>query len=166
MVTPWLFHTWGLDLVGPVNPPSRGYIWILVVTEYFTKWAEAVPLCKATGGAVANFIKENIIIRFGVPHRIISDNGTPFVNNDVRKMLEFYQVKYHRSSLYYPQGNRQAEATNKTLIKIISKISQEYTGGWAVHLSNALWAYRSSSKSATGFSPFSLVYRTEVVNPA
>nr|XP_023885972.1 uncharacterized protein LOC111998095 [Quercus suber] len=37
MVTPWPFHTWGLDLVGPVNPPSRGYIWILVATKYFTK---------------------------------------------------------------------------------------------------------------------------------
>ena len=110
-------------MVGSVNPPSRGYIWILVATEYFTKWAEAVPLRKATGGAVANFIKENIIIRFGVPHRIINDNGTPFVNSDVRKMLEFYQVKHHRSSPYYPQGNRQAEATNKTLIKIINKIS-------------------------------------------
>ena len=85
-------------MVGPVNPPSRGYIWILVATEYFTKWAEAVPLRKATGGAVANFIKENIIVRFGVPHRIISDNGTPFVNSDVRRMLEFY----HRSSPYYP----------------------------------------------------------------
>ena len=84
------------------------------------------------GGAVANFIKENIIIRFGVPHRIISDNGTPFVNNDVRKMLEFYQVKHYHSSPYYPQGNGQAETTNKTLIKIISKMSQQYTGGWAM----------------------------------
>ena len=116
-------------MVGPVNPPSRGYIWILVVTEYFTKWAEAVPLCKATGGAVTNFIKENIIVRFGVPDRIISDNSTPFVNSDVRRLLEFYQVQHHRSSPYYPQGNGQAEATNKTLIKIISKMSQEYTGG-------------------------------------
>ena len=89
-------------MVGPVNPPSRGYIWILVATEYFTKWAEVVPLRKATRGAVANFIKENIIVRFGVPHRIISDNGTPFVNSDVRRMLEFYQVKHHRSSPYYP----------------------------------------------------------------
>ena len=62
-------------------------------TEYFTKWAEAVPFRKATGGAVANFIKENIIVRFKVPHRIISD---------VRRMLEFYQVKHHRSSPYYP----------------------------------------------------------------
>ena len=74
-------------MVGPVNPPSRGYIWILVATEYFTKWAEAIPLRKATGRAVANFIKENIIVRFGVPHRIISDNGTPFVNSDVRRYL-------------------------------------------------------------------------------
>ncbi|XP_030963462.1 uncharacterized protein LOC115984581 [Quercus lobata] len=84
-----------------------------MATEYFTKWAETVPFQKATGRVVANFIKENIIVRFGVPHRIISDNGTPFVNSNVRKMLKFYQVKHHRSSLYYPQGNGQAEATNK-----------------------------------------------------
>ena len=87
---------------------------------------------------MANFIKENIIVRFGVPHRIISENGIPFVNSDVRKMLELYQVKHHRSSPYYPQGNEQAEATNKTLIKIISKMSQEYMGGWAMHLPDAL----------------------------
>ena len=149
-----------------MNPPSRGYIWILVATEYFTKWAEAIPLRKAIGGVVANFIKVNIIIRFGVPHRIINDNDTPFVNNDVRKMLEFYQVKHHRSSPYFPQGKGQAEATNKTLIKIISKMSQEYTGGWAVHLLDTLWASRNSSKSTIGFSPFSLVYRTEVVSLA
>ena len=71
--------------MGPVNPLSYGYIWILVATEYFTKWVEAVSLCKAMGGAVANFIKENIIVRFRVSHRIISDNGTPFVNSEVRK---------------------------------------------------------------------------------
>ena len=61
-----------------------------MVTVYFTKWAEAIRLRKATGGAVTNFIKENIITRFRVPHRIISDNGTSFVNSEVRKMLEFY----------------------------------------------------------------------------
>ena len=57
-------------MVGPVNPPSSGYIWILVATKYFTKWVKAVPLRKATGGAVANFIKENIIVRFGAPTRL------------------------------------------------------------------------------------------------
>ena len=93
-------------MVEPVNPPSNGYIWILMVTKYFTKWAETIPLRKATRGAVVNFIKENIIVRFEVLHIIISDNGTPFVNREVRKMLEFYQVKHHWSSLYYLQRNR------------------------------------------------------------
>ena len=61
MTTPWLFHTWGLDLIGPINPSSNGYIWILAATLYFTKWVEAIPLKKATGAAVANFIREHII---------------------------------------------------------------------------------------------------------
>ena len=65
MVTPWPFLTWGLDLIELVNPPSHEYIWILVATEYFTKWAEAITLCKATRGAVANFIKEKIIVQLG-----------------------------------------------------------------------------------------------------
>ena len=115
---------------------------------------------------MANFMKENIIVRFRVLYRIISDNGTPFVNSKVRKMLEFYQIKHHRSSPYYPQGNGQAEATNKTSMKIISKMNQEYIGGWEMHLPDTLWAYRSSPKSAMGFSPFSLVYGTEVINLA
>ena len=108
-------------MVGLVNLPSNGYIWILVATEYFTKWVKAILLRKATRGAVANFIKDNVIACFLAPYKIISDNGTPLVNKEVRKMLEFYQVKHHQSSPYYPQGNRQAEPTNKTLIKLSTK---------------------------------------------
>ena len=73
-----------------------------MATKYFNKWAEAIPLRKAIKGAVANFIKDNIIICFGVPHRIISDNGMPFIKKEVRKMLDFYQIKHHQSSPYYP----------------------------------------------------------------
>ena len=46
MMTPWSFHTWELDLIGPINPPSKGHIWILVATKYFTKWVEAISLKK------------------------------------------------------------------------------------------------------------------------
>uniref|UniRef100_A0A2N9GAJ7 RNA-directed DNA polymerase n=1 Tax=Fagus sylvatica TaxID=28930 RepID=A0A2N9GAJ7_FAGSY len=92
MATPWPFHTWGLDLIGPINPSSGGYIWILVATEYFSKWVEAVPLRKATGAAVANFIREHIITRFGIPHKIISDNGTPFVNKNAGVLI--WQTHY------------------------------------------------------------------------
>uniref|UniRef100_A0A2N9EHJ1 Integrase catalytic domain-containing protein n=1 Tax=Fagus sylvatica TaxID=28930 RepID=A0A2N9EHJ1_FAGSY len=165
MATPWPFHTWGLDLIGPINPSSGGYIWILVATEYFSKWVEAIPLRKATGAAVANFIREHIITRFGIPHKIISDNGTPFVNKNVREVLEHYRVKHRRSTPYYPQGNGQAEATNRMLLRILSKMVFDYGKGWSSHLANTLWAYRGSTKTATGFTSFSLVYGTDAISP-
>ena len=92
--TPWPFHTWGLNLISPIHPPSNGYIWILVATEYFTKWVEAIPLKRATGLAMANFIKEHILCRFGIPYKIVSDNGTPFINKDVRAITEYYKIKH------------------------------------------------------------------------
>ena len=163
MATPWPFHTWGLDLIGPINPPSDGYIWILVAIEYFSKWVEAILHRKATGVVVANFIREHIITRFGIPHKIISDNGTPFVNKSVREVLENYRIKHHRSTPYYPQGNGLAEATNRMLLRILSKMVFDYGKGWNFHLADALWAYRGSTKTAMGFTPFSLVYGTDVI---
>ena len=102
MTTPWPFHSWGFDLIGPINPPSNGYIWILAAIEYFTKWVETIPLKKVTGVAVTNFIREHIITRFGIPRRLISDNGTPFINKDMKNLTKAYYIKHGRSTPYYP----------------------------------------------------------------
>ncbi|XP_021827276.1 uncharacterized protein LOC110767920 [Prunus avium] len=165
MRTPWPFHTWGLDLIGTIHPPSDGYIWIITATEYFTKWVEAIPLRKATGAAISNFIREHIVCRFGIPYKIVTDNGTPFVNKQVNSTLTGYGIKHRRSTPYYPQGNGQAEATNKTLLRILSKMVYEYEGGWSLHLPDALWAYRTSPRITTGFSPYSLVYGSDAISP-
>ena len=67
-------------------PPLEGCIWILVATELFTKWVDVVAMKKATGSSMANFLRENIICCFRLPNRIISDNGTPFLNKDVFRL--------------------------------------------------------------------------------
>ncbi|CAL9024138.1 unnamed protein product, partial [Prunus brigantina] len=165
MRTPWPFHTWGLELIRTIHPPSDGYIWILTATEYFTKWVEAVSLRKAKGVAIANFIREYIMCRFRIPYKIVTNNGTPFVNKQMSLTLSAYGVKHRRSTPYYPQGNGQAKATNKTLLRILGKMVYEYERGWGVHLPDALWAYRTSPRSATGFSPYSLVYGSDAISP-
>lgn len=58
---PYPFHTWAMDLVGPITPALCTHRWILAAIEICTKWVEAVPLGKATGAAVSRFIKENIV---------------------------------------------------------------------------------------------------------
>ena len=62
------FRGWGIDMIGQINPPSsKGHKFILVATDYFTKWVEVVPYKKVTTRDVINFVKEQIIYRFGIP---------------------------------------------------------------------------------------------------
>ena len=93
------FHTWSMDLIGPISPPSRGKIWILAAIENFTKWSEAISLKKATLEALREFVINNSVYRFRIPRRILSDNGTSFISQPFELLLEEYQI-YHGN----PQG--------------------------------------------------------------
>ena len=88
---------------------------------------------KATRAAVANFIREHIITRFG-----ISDNGTPFINKDMKNLTEVYRIKHGRSTPYYLQGNGHAKATNRVVLKILKKMKHDYEGKWSDHLTDLL----------------------------
>ena len=118
MTTPWPFHTWELDLIGPINPPSNGHIWTLAAIEYFTKWVKAVPLKKATRAAMANFIREHIITRFRILKRLISDNGTPFINKDMRNLTEIHAILPTRKwpGRGHQQGDTKDSQENETWV--------------------------------------------------
>ncbi|KAL0463429.1 UNVERIFIED_CONTAM: hypothetical protein Slati_0230500 [Sesamum latifolium] len=66
-VASWPFDAWGLDVVGPLTKSSAGHLYILTATDYFSKWAEAVPLKEVKKENVADFIRINIIYRYGIP---------------------------------------------------------------------------------------------------
>ncbi len=61
------FEKWALDFFGPISPPSKKKKYILVCTNYVTKWVEAKALPFATENVVVSFIFEDIFTRFGVP---------------------------------------------------------------------------------------------------
>ena len=79
-VASWPFDGCGLDATGPLPKSSRGHSYILAGTDYFSKWAKVVPLATVNKQTMVNFICNNIIFRYGVPHYIISNNGKPFYN--------------------------------------------------------------------------------------
>ncbi|XP_059288148.1 uncharacterized protein LOC132041451 [Lycium ferocissimum] len=100
-VASWPFDAWGLDVVGPLPKSSGGHLYILAATDYFSKWAEAVALKEVKKENVANFIRVNIIYRFGIPSYIITDNGKPFSNKLMTKICELFGFKQRNSSMYY-----------------------------------------------------------------
>jgi len=90
----WPLETWRIDIIGSISPPSvRGHRFILATTDYFSKWAEAVSLAEVKTTNVVNFIKHRIIQRFGVPRRIIHNNGPHFASQSFYQFCDKYRVQ-------------------------------------------------------------------------
>jgi hypothetical protein len=105
------FQKWGLDFVGPFNPAAAqtGNRYILIATDYCTKWVEAKALRDNTASSIAKFLYEYIWYRYGCPMELMSDQGAHFVNDVVCGLTDHYAVVHRRSTMYYPQGNGLAE---------------------------------------------------------
>ena len=160
------FQQWGLDFIGEIHPPSSSqHKWILVATDYFTKWIEAIPTRNANHTVIINFLQDNIFSRFGCPKRIVTDNAAAFKDRNLAKMCEDTGVELVHSTAYYPQGNGLAESSNKSLIRIIKKLLEENKKGWDSKLKFALWADRVTTKKSISTSPFKLVYGVDAVFP-
>jgi hypothetical protein len=166
IIKPWPFRGWGMDMIGKIHPASsKKHEWILVITDYFTKWVEAVPMKKVKSEDVIKFVKEHVIHRFGIPQTITTDGGSVFVSKEFRTFCDDMGIKLIRSSPYYAQANGQAEASNQSLIKLIKRKIDENPRDWHEKLSEALWAYRMSCHGAIKTSPYQLVYGQEAVLP-
>jgi hypothetical protein len=155
-----------LYFIGEIHPSSsKGHRFVLVATDYFTKWTKVVALKNMTHREVIDFITEHIIHRFGIPQTLTTDQGISFMSKEVREFAELYRIKLLNSSPYYAQANRQAESSNRTLINLIKKKISDNPKYWHRILSEALWAHRISKHRATKVSPFELVYGQEAVLP-
>ena len=108
---------------------------------------------------------KNIICRFRIPRTIRSDNGRQFDSQDFRDFCSSLGIKNQFSSLGHPQANRQTEVTNRTLLKIIKARLDEAKGAWPEELPNVLWAYRTTTRTPIGETPFRLTYGIEAIIP-
>ena len=164
MTSPWPFSAWGIDIIGKITPASSGgHNYILVAIDYFTKWVEAAAYVNLTSRDVAKFLKYNIICRYGVPHEIVSDNGSHF-KKEVLALLNEYHIKLHKSAPYRPKTNGAVESANKNIKSMLRKMMGTYKD-WQEKLPFALWGYRTTVRTSTGATPYSLVYGMEAVLP-
>uniref|UniRef100_A0A2N9F652 Uncharacterized protein n=1 Tax=Fagus sylvatica TaxID=28930 RepID=A0A2N9F652_FAGSY len=146
LVSPWPFAQWGMDLVGPLPKATGNRRWLIVATDYFTKWVEAEPLANIRDRDSIKFVWKNIITRFGIPKTIISDNGTQFTSKPFTKYCSELGIKNVYSSPAYPQSNGQAEASNKTVLDGIKKRLEDAKGRWVEELPNVLWTFRTTPR--------------------
>ncbi|MCO5579491.1 hypothetical protein L7F22_033346 [Adiantum nelumboides] len=133
------FEKWGIDAMGPLPRTKNGKLYILVVIDYMT--------------------------RFGTPLEIVSDNGPGFRKGLLTEVCEELHILHRHSTPYYPQSNGLVEKANGIIAGIIRNMVKNKTKLWDNFLDGALWAYRTTYKEATEFTPFHLVYGQEALQP-
>ena len=102
LTSPWSFALWGLDIIGSFPKAARNKRYLLVGTDYFTKWVEAEPLANIRDVDAKRFVWRNIFTRFGVPQTLISDNGLQFDSKAFRRYCCELGIANRYSTPAYP----------------------------------------------------------------
>nr|CAH66523.1 H0502B11.3 [Oryza sativa] len=165
----WPFAVWGLDILGPFRRALGGFEYLYVAVDKFTKWPEAYPVIKIDKHSALKFIR-GITARFGVPNRIITDNGTQFTSELFGDYCEDMGIKLCFASPAHPRSNGQVERANAEILKGLKtktfNILKKHGDSWIEELPAVLWANRTTPSRATGETPFFLVYGAEAVLPS
>ena len=155
------FARWHLDFMGELPKTINGNRWILVAVDYATNWTITRALPDATGQAIADFIYEEIVMRFGCPIEILTDRGSNFMS----KVLNFYlgRVKIHHkaTSAFHPRSNSKVERSNFILKQMIRKYVNGEIHRWDDFLMQSTFSSNIRKHRTTGLSPYFMVYGVE-----
>ena len=135
-----------------------GYQNILVITDHFTRYAQAVPCRNQTAQTTAKALYEHFIKFYSFPERLHSDQGRNFESKVIKELCKIAGTAKSRSTPYHPIGNGSAERFNQTLLKMLGTLTTDQKTDWKSFIGSIVHAYNATRSDATGFSPHYLMF--------
>jgi transposase InsO family protein len=141
---------------------------LYVAIDKFTKWPEVEPVRKVIAQSAIKFFR-GLVAHFGVPNRIITNNGTQFTSRAFTQYCQELGSKVCYASVAHPRSNGQAERANAEVLRGLKTrmFDRLHKCGrrWVDEMPAVLWSLRTTPNQATGETPFSLVYGAKAVLP-
>jgi transposase InsO family protein len=154
-----------IDFVGPFALTKKGNKYLMVVVDQFTKWTECVPLPNIETITVANALIEKVLQTFGMPLSIHTDQGVQFESNLFKELCNLFGIQKTRTTPYRPQSNGGTERTNRTITSMLTSFVSQFRDDWDQYVPFCLMAYRSSVHSATGHTPYKMMFGDDMRLP-
>ena len=161
-------HRWDrivMDILDVCDPTPDGYRYILVIADYFSKWMEAFPIKNKCADTVADILVEKIILRFGMPLVIHSDQGREFENGLMKSLCSLLGCTKTRTAPYHSESDGMIERFNRTCLMMLSMFVNDRRDNWHELLPYVMHAYRTRVHESTGYSPFRLMRGEECSLP-
>ena len=134
---------------------------VLVITDHFTRHAQAFPTRDQTALTVARTLWRKYIVHYGIPERIHSDQGKCFEATIIKELCKLLGMEKSRTTPYHPQGNGMTERFNSTLLNMLGTLQPSMKTNWVEHVETLTHAYNCTKHASTGFSPFYLMFLRE-----
>ncbi len=160
IVTTYPFELLTMDYV-ELDVAKGGFKYALVCTDHFTKFVQIYATKNKKALSVADKVYNDLILKFGFPTRMHSDQGGEFVNKLLTRLHELADTKQSRTTPYHPQGNGATERFNRTMINMLKTLGENEKKDWSRHLSKLAFAYNVTVSRSTGFSPHFLMFGRE-----
>uniref|UniRef100_A0A1B8Y8L1 Gypsy retrotransposon integrase-like protein 1 n=1 Tax=Xenopus tropicalis TaxID=8364 RepID=A0A1B8Y8L1_XENTR len=144
-----------------IENDSRGIGNVLVVTDHYTRYAQAFPTKDQKAPTVAKVLWEKFFIHYGLPSRLHSDQGRDFESRLIKGLLQLLHIEKSRTTPYHPQGDALPERFNRTLLDMLGTLPVEDKKSWSKHVEAMVHAYNSTRHDSTGFSPYFLMFGRE-----
>ena len=135
-----------------------GFKNILVLTDHFTRYAQAFPTRNQLAKTTAKVLFENIIVHYGFPARLHSDQGRNFENNVIKVLCSLAGVQKSRTTPYHPMGNGMTERFNQTFLNMLGTLEDCQKEAWKSFVAPLVHAYNATRHDSTGFSPYFLMF--------
>ena len=149
------------DIIGPFPVSKAGNRYVVVFSEYLTKWVECFLVPSIEASVIARLLVDEIFCRQGAPRTRLSDRGSNFLSSLVSEVCKLLNTKKVNTTAYHPQTNGLVERFNNTLAEAISSFVSSNQQDWDVYIPTIQFAYRTSPSVSTGDSPFYLLYGRE-----
>ena len=151
------FDLVSMDICGPYPNSNDGNKYVLVITEYLTKWVECYAMANQEAVTVAQKF-EDYLARHGTPRSLLTDQGRNFESALLQEICRRYGIEKRSTSPYHPQCNGQTERFNRTMNEMLSQYVSQNEKDWDIWLPSVLFAYRSAVHASTGKTPFEMLY--------
>ena len=134
---------------------------ILVVTDHFTKYAQAYPTKGQQATTVAKVLYDNFFMHYGFPAKLHSDQGRQFEGKVIAALCDLAGIEKTRTSPYHPMGNGLTERFNRTLINMLGTLDPDQKSDWKKYIPSLVHAYNCTRHDSTGFSPYELMFNRQ-----